>query len=325
MTPQKLKAGDEIRVISPARSLAIIPKDSRDIALRRLKEMGLKVTFSNHAEEKDEFNSSSIKSRLDDIHRAFSDKNVKGILTAIGGSNSNQLLKYLDYNLIKSNPKILCGYSDLTALQNAIYKKAGIITYSGPNFSTFRMLKGIDYTIEYFKKCLMKGGSFEIVPSKEWSDDTWYKDQKNRAFIKNKGFLVINEGEAEGTIMGANLCTFNLLQGTEFMPSLKNSILFIEDNEESKPQDFDRDLQSLIHLPEFDGVKGIVIGRFQKASEIADNLLIKIIKTKKEVNHIPVIAGVDFGHTAPQITFPIGGKARLLANKNKVKLEVVKH
>jgi muramoyltetrapeptide carboxypeptidase LdcA involved in peptidoglycan recycling len=325
MIPPKLQEGDEIRVISPARNLAIISKEIREIALKRLTEMGFKVTFSEHIEEEDEFSSSSIKSRLEDIHKAFSDKKVKAILTVIGGFNSNQLLSYLDYGLIKKNPKILCGYSDITALQNAIFKKTGLVTYSGPHFSTFGMLEGLDYTIEYFKKCLMEKGFFEVLPSKEWSDDSWYKNQENRKFIKNKGYLIINRGKAEGTIIGANLCTFNLLQGTEFMPSLKNFILFIEDDHESKPHHFDRDLQSLIHLPGFSEVKGIVIGRFQKESGMAEDLLKKIIKTKKELNGIPVLANVDFGHTTPQITFPIGGKAELVAERGRVQLKVMEH
>jgi muramoyltetrapeptide carboxypeptidase LdcA involved in peptidoglycan recycling len=187
------------------------------------------------------------------------------------------------------------------------------------------MLKGLDYTIDYFKKCLIEKNPFEIKPSKEWSDDNWYKDQENRKFIKNKGFLVINEGEAEGRIIGGNLCTFNLLQGTEFMPSLKNSILFIEDDEESKPQHFDRDLQSLIHLPDFDEVKGIVIGRFQNASKMTDNLLTKIIKTKKELENLPIIANVDFGHTTPHITFPIGGTTPIYAKEGKTKIIINQH
>ena len=84
---------------------------------------------------------------------------------------------------------------------------------------------------------------------------------------------MINNGVAEGTILGANLCTFNLLQGTEYMPDLKNSVLFLEDDETSKQYDFDRNLQSLIHLSAFSGVKGIVIGRFQKASGMTDDKL----------------------------------------------------
>ena len=149
-----------------------------------------------------------------------------------------------------------------------------------------------------------------------------YKDQENRKPIKNDGWLVINKGKASGTILGANLCTFNLLQGTDFMPNLKNSILFIEDDDTSKYVDFDRNLQSLIHLPSFGGVKGIVIGRFQKASEMTNEKLIKIIKSKSELKNIPVIANVDFGHTSPIITFPIGGEASI-NTKNKTKATTI--
>ena len=90
-----------------------------------------------------------------------------------------------------------------------------MITYSGPHFSTFGMRKGLDYTIEAFQKCLVDGTPFTIHPSTEWSDDPWYQDQENRMFEKNKGFVVINEGSCEGTLLGGNLCTLNLLQGTE--------------------------------------------------------------------------------------------------------------
>jgi muramoyltetrapeptide carboxypeptidase LdcA involved in peptidoglycan recycling len=167
--------------------------------------------------------------------------------------------------------------------------------------------------------------SFEIKPSENWSDDAWYKNQKERNLIKNDGFLIINEGKASGSILGANLCTFNLLQGTEYFPDLKDSILFIEDDEESKRHHFDRDLQSLIHQPGFDNVRGIIIGRFQNASQMPDDILIKIIKTKRELDNLPVIAGVDFGHTDPKITFPIGGEASIEAENGKVKLEIIKH
>jgi muramoyltetrapeptide carboxypeptidase LdcA involved in peptidoglycan recycling len=178
----------------------------------------------------------------------------------ISGFNSNQLLKDIDYNLISNNPKVLCGYSDITSLQNAIYAKAGLVTYSGPHFSTFGMLKGFNYTQDQFNKCLFNSDPFLVSPSEVWSDDAWYADQENREFIENLGFKVWNEGEAEGTIIGGNLGTLNLLQGTEFMPSLKDSILFLEDDEfagEFTRVDVDRNLQSLIHLPDFDQVRAI--------------------------------------------------------------------
>ncbi|MBR9682111.1 MAG: LD-carboxypeptidase [Candidatus Aenigmarchaeota archaeon] len=325
MIPTKLSKGDEIRVISPARSMAILLDDTKNIAKKRLEELGFRVSFSEHVNEKDIFDSSSIQSRVDDLHNAFSDKNVKAILTTIGGFNSNQLLRYLDYDLIKSNPKILCGYSDITALSNAIYAKTGLIVYSGPHFSSFGMKKGFDFTLEYFKKCLMTEESFEAVASEKWSDDCWFFEQEKRKFIDNEGYLSINQGETEGTIIGGNLCTFNLLQGTEFFPDLNGTIVFVEDDSEVNPHDFNRDLQSLIHQPDFEKVKGIVIGRFQKDSEFNNDKLIKIIKTKKELSNIPVIANVDFGHTTPHITFPIGGRVRIVSKDNACKIEIIEH
>lgn len=325
MIPSKLKAGDEIRVIAPARSLNIINKETRDIATKCLNEMGIKVTFSKNCEEIDEFCSSSIESRIEDLHDAFLDNNVKGILTVIGGYNCNQILDYIDYDTIKNNPKILCGYSDITALSNAIYKVTGLVTYSGPHYSTFGMKKGIEYTVDYFKKCLIEDKPFKIEPSKVWSDEAWFIDQENRTFYDNKGYKVINEGSAKGKILGGNLCTFNLLQGTKYMPDLNDKILFIEDDSLSSPETFDRDLQSLIHQPNFNKIKGIMIGRFQMSMKMAEEKLIKIIKTKKELNKIPVIYGLDFGHTTPHITFPIGGEVQLIAKNNIIDIIIDSH
>ncbi len=322
---KRLRRGDHVAVIAPARSMRIISENGQKIAISALTRLGLKVEYGKHIKESDDFVSSSIESRIEDINWAFSDREIKGILTVIGGFNSNQLLKYLDYKLIKENPKILCGYSDITALSNAIYAKTGLITYYGPHFSTFGMELGFEFTAEYFQKCLMSSRPFEVVAAKEWSDDPWYKDQQDRHFIKNEGYRVINQGEAQGMIIGGNLCTFNLLQGTQYMPNIKNSILFLEDDEETRPHTFDRDLQSLIHQPGFETVRGLVIGRFQKASSMTQQLLDKIIKTKRELDGIPVISGADFGHTAPQITFPIGGTAKMTANNSGVQLKVMKH
>lgn len=322
MKPNKLKPGDELRIISPARSLSLIAAEQRKIAKEQLQKLGFRISFSVNSFEKDDFVSSSIESRIEDLHEAFLDPNVKGILTTIGGFNSNQLLRYIDYSIIAEHPKRLCGYSDITALSNAIYAKTGLVTYSGPHFSTFAMLHDNEYTIEYFRKLMMDNKEIVVRPSKHWSDDEWYLDQENRVFIRNEGPFIINDGEAKGTIIGGNLCTLNLLQGTEYMPSLKNSILFLEDDYESSPATFDRDLQSLIHQPDFQHVKGLVIGRFQQGSRMTKNLLTKIITSKEELSDIPVIADVDFGHTAPMITFPVGGQASLRAYGVRVELRI---
>jgi muramoyltetrapeptide carboxypeptidase len=325
MIPEKLRPGDAICVVSPSTSLAIIEPETRRVANENLSSLGLQVTFSRNAEALNRSRSSSIEQRLADLHDAFSDPQIKGALTAIGGYNCNQLLEYLDYDLIRQHPKVLCGFSDITALGNAIYAKTGLVTYSGPHYSTFGMRRGLEYTLEYFRKCVMETGPFEVAPSETWSDDAWYRHQDQREFIPSPGYLVINPGQAEGRLVGGNLCTFNLLQGTPFMPSLENTILMLEDDSESRAQHIDRDLQSLLHLPGFAGVRGLVIGRFQVDSRIDDETLAKIIHSKRQLRHLPVIAHANLGHCTPQMTFPIGGHARLVAETGQVRFTITEH
>lgn len=320
----KLKAGDEIRIIAPSRSLALISPEVRKLAEERLSQLGFKVSFGKNVEEVDTFLSSSVESRVSDLHEAFADKNVKAILTVIGGFNSNQLLKYIDWDLIKNNPKPVCGYSDITILANAIFAKTGLVTYYGPHYSSFGEKLNFDYTLEYFKKVLMSEESFELRPSETWSNDTWYLDQDHRDLIKNEGWWAIHPGQAEGLILGGNLNTFNLLQGTEYFPNfISDTILFIEEDGGTGGAgdvEFDRNLQSIIHLPNFDKVKAIIIGRFEKVSKMTEEKLKLIIESKKELGNLPIIANVDFGHTTPMATFPIGGRAKI--DTEKMVLEV---
>lgn len=324
--PNKLSIGDEIRVIAPSRSMKILSEEVIKIAQKRLEEMGFKVTFGKNVMNSinDDFVCASISDRLEDLHEAFKDKNVKAILTVIGGYNINQILDYVDYNLIKENPKIICGFSDITALSNAIHTKTGLITYYGPHFSSFGMKYGFDYTMKYFKNMLMENKNIIVESSKEWSDDSWYKKQEDREFIKNDGMKVINNGNAEGKIIGGNLCTLNLLQGTEYMPDANNSILFLEDDDlvgNEFIREFDRDLQSLIHSLKGKKIKGLIIGRAEKGTNMNEKRWKEIIETKKELIDIPVIINADFGHTTPIFTFPIGGYVTIDTTKS-IKLKI---
>lgn len=322
--PPKLRQGSHIRVIAPSRSLKIISQKTRDIAVNRFKALGITVSFGKHAEEFDEYASSSVESRLADLHEAFSDKTVDGIFTAIGGYNCNEMLSRIDYDLIKNNPKILCGFSDITALTNAIFAKTGLVTYSGPHFSSFGMEKGFEYTLQYFQKCFMQSQRFEISPSNEWSNDSWYIDQENRNFQKNDGFWIINRGRENniwGRLIGGNLGLLCELKGSPYFPDIKDSILFLEHCAEHDVWVFNRSLQSLIQHPKFAKVKALVIGRFEEANEMTREKLVKIIKSKPELDKLPVIANVDFGHTTPIISFPIGGRVHLKLDKSaKIKI-----
>lgn len=324
--PAKLNIGDEIRVIAPSRSMQILSESVIKIATERLKKMGFKVTFAKNVNNSinNDFKCASISDRIEDLHEAFKDKNVKAILTVIGGYNVNQILDYIDYDLIKENPKILCGFSDITALSNAIYTKTGLVVYYGPHFSSFGMKHGFDYTMQYFEKMLMNNTKVVIEDSKEWSDDSWFKNQEDRNFIKNDGMKIINPGNVEGKIIGGNLCTLNLLQGTEYMPNVDDAILFIEDDDlvgNEFIREFDRNLQSLLHSSKGKKIKGIIIGRAEKGSNMNDDKWKEIIETKQELKNIPVIINANFGHTTPIFTFPIGGRVKINAYK-EIEIEI---
>ena len=156
MIPKKITKKSRAMVISPARSLAILSKETREIADKRFEEMGLQISFSKNAEECNEFNSSSKESRLEDIHSAFAERSVGLAITTIGGFNSNELVKDIDYELIKKNPKILCGYSDITILLNAIFAKTGLVTYHGPHYSSFGEKKALGILWNTLKNACLK-------------------------------------------------------------------------------------------------------------------------------------------------------------------------
>lgn len=323
--PNKLQKGDIVRIVAPSRSLALVSNDVREIATRRLESFGLVVTFGKHVEEKDEFISSSIASRVADLHAAFADPEVKAIFSVIGGFNCNQLLPYLDWGLIKNNPKIFIGYSDTTALQNAMLVRADLVTYSGPAYSTFGQKLYFDYTLEYFKKCLFDSAPFSGVPAPEWTDDAWYLNQDDRHLMTNDGFWVLSEGKAEGIIIGGNLNTFELLQGTPYFPAAKDVILFLEEDDKSQYHHLDRQFESLLQAMPIEDIRGIVFGRFQRKSAITREHLETLVRIRPQLASIPIIANADFGHTSPMITFPIGGSVCIVARGDKAEIKIIKH
>ncbi len=297
--PKLVLKNSLIRVIAPSCSGSTIKPAVLKTAELVLSKVGLQVTYSKNYLKLNEFDSSSREDRLADLHNAFSDPKVDMVLAVRGGFSANDLLDYIDWDIIRNNPKIYCGYSDNTVLQNAIFAKTGLITYSGPNFSTFGNKKGLRYTLSNFLKTV-SSKSFPV-----------------RSINKVE---VINKGKAVGTIIGGNLCTFNLLQGTQYMPDITNTILFLEDDHVS-PLDvweFQRNLQSVIQLKNFKKVKGIIFGKFQASSKLPPQVIRKIVQSKPELNKIPVMANLNFGHTMPIFTFPIGGTVSIDTNKPEV-------
>ena len=331
--PPKLKSGDRIRVLALSRTIGgIIAYEGiteADIAFarQRLESMGFIVEFGEHIMECNAHLTTSVESRIEDLHCAIIEPSVKMILAATGGVGAIQLLEHIDYELIKSHPKIICGYSDITHIANAVFANTGVVGYYGPNFSSFMMRKGFEYTMEYFQKCLCSEESFSANPAETWSDDAWVKEQDNRTFLHTDGFWPVNYGNAEGVIVGGAALAFNHLQGSKFFPSLKGAILFLESPSDGKASlmALDSCIRAICFQEDFKGVRGIVIGRYPRNSRIDRNNLTELVHQISEISEIPIAANVDFGHTTPVMTVPIGGKCILQVRQKDASIEIVEH
>ena len=310
MIPPKLKKGDEIRIIAPSGSLTRVRTDVLERSLAYLDENGFRVTYSTNCREMDSFSSSSVESRAADLHEAFADPDVKAVMACIGGFNVNQILPYIDYDLIRANPKILCGYSDITALLNAVYAQTGLVTYHAPHLAALGFLREREYTHKYLTACLMNEDPISVMPSETAGS-----------------YTVLQEGTCEGEIAGGNLCTLNLLQGTPYMPELRDKVLFIEDDNimgDYFPYEFDRNLQSLLQVSGAESVRGIVFGRFDESCRLTEDTIRAIVKGKVPAG-IPVVFGTDFGHVFPMISFSVGGRVKLSANGEGIDLRITDH
>ncbi len=322
--PEKLKTGDSIGVVAPAASASLISKRNLNLAKRKLESLGLNVVYGKNIFKHHKFSIDGIKERINDLHSMFSSGKIKGVMAVIGGYSSNELLPYLNYELIRKNPKIFIGFSDITALQNAIFKMTGLITFSGPCFANFAQTKPpFDFEEEYFRKVLIdKKTDIEIKPSRVWADDKWWKTpNKPRKLNKNSGWRIIKKGAAKGTIVGGNLSTFLLLFNTPYAPDLKNKILFIEEDPCMNAGMIERMFTQLSQSKDFKKIKGLVVGRFGSESGLSAKNEITLLKAITSEINVPVVSNVDFGHTNPMITFPIGRECEINTAENLIKLK----
>ena len=331
--PPKAKKGDQVRVLAISRSLGGImnyegfTEGDVEFARRRLEDIGFEVTFGEHVMECNAHLTASIESRIEDLRQALSDSSVKIILAVSGGIGAMQLLENIDYDLFASNPKILCGYSDIAHIANAVLAKTGLVSYYGPNFSGFMMKKGFEHTMQGFLKCLCSEECFSANPSETWSDDPWPKDQENRTFLPSDGYWCISKGQTEGTVIGGGMGSLCRLQGSDFFPALNGAILFLESPGDGKASlmALDNCLRSLSFQKGFESVRGIVIGRYPRSSRIDRNNLTELVRQITAVSSIPIVANVDFGHTTPVMTIPIGGRCFLSAREKEPSIEFTEH
>lgn len=308
--PRVLKAGDTIALVAPG--TAVSDPDDIQAAVEACEYFGLKPLLGKNVASGSGYKTRTREERLEDLHDAFRNEEVNGIICVRGGYGSGDLLDKVDYDLIKRNPKVFVGYSDITALHLGISHYADLVTFHGPvALSSFS-----DFTVEYFKKALFLTEPIGVVKNPDTLSGI-------RPAYPTR---TIVPGIAEGDLVGGNLSLISALNGTPYEIDTKNKILFIEDVGE-EPYRIDRMLTQLRLAGKFDEAAGIVFGKCAgcdssgpypssawdySLGEVADEILGRL--------EIPVFYGLLFGHTSLQATLPLGVSARLDADAHTLEI-----
>jgi muramoyltetrapeptide carboxypeptidase len=331
LKPKSLKVGDTIGIVSPSAPLAGLVPHRTQKGIQGLEQLGFKVKIGKNALKVTGHTAGTPQERAEDINSFFKDKEVKAIFSFIGGNHSNQILKYLDFGLIKKSPKIFLGYSDATVLHFALYIKANLVTFYGPAVLTqfAENPKIISYTEMYFRKALMMDKPIgKIRPSDQWTDEIldWFEEEdlkRPRKMKKNRGWKWLRQGKAEGKILGGCITSILHLRGTEYWPDFSNSILFWETPESGddftkgeKVENIDSYLTDLELSGVFKNIKGMIVGRFFGYSEQQKKEAIKITQERTSGYKFPILLNVDIGHSDPMITIPLGVQVRIDSSKN---------
>ena len=332
--PKRLKKGGTIGLVSPSAPLAGLCPHRVEACQKALGDLGFKTRLGEHALSVNGYLAGSAKARAEDINSFFQDPEIDAIMCFIGGYNYNQILPHIDFDSIIVNPKPIVGYSDATILLNAIYVKTGLVSFYGPaGLTQFGEYPApFEYTKEYFIKVLCNSKPAGIINSSdEWTDEVlnWFTkdDLKRPRFMKkNDGIKFLRKGTAEGILLGGCLASLVRLRGTEFWPNFNGSILCLETPEGSsfdKGYDIaiaDAELTDLANSGVFEKVSGVIVGRPFAMQEDERKAFYDLVYEKTEKNGIPLVIDMDFGHTDPVCTLPIGGNIIIDSFGEKVEI-----
>ena len=297
--PEKLKIGDIIGVVAPSGPIINEKIEEVNKAKEIIENLGFKVKFSKNLFSNTNGYSATAKEKAEDINELFADKEVKMIWCAKGGENSNSTFEYLDYELIKQNPKIICGYSDITSITNIITAKTGLVTFSSTNFKTIATDE-TDYSLkEVFKRFVEC--SWEFGETEE-------------------GYQTIKEGNAEGELIGGNLSLTRAMVAGKYSIDFTDKILFLEElGFETGPELVSNFLYYMKQNGVFDKVKGIWLGNYTHESGVQlEQILMDVIGEEFKG---PIIKSENFGHIERKTVIPIGTKDKIDTNQEiKIKL-----
>ncbi len=309
--PSRLHQGDTIGLIAPG---WMITKEQLQESIEKIKQIGFVPIYTKSILGQNGYFSGTDKQRAEDLNEMFLNPHVKGIFCANGGYGCTRILSLIDYKAIKKNPKVIIGFSDVTALLNAIHEKTNLITFHGPISRTINN----EYSLTQFEKVV-------INPLKGFVIESSIEDLDKAVNQEEYARYTITSGKAKGEIIGGNLTLITTMIGSEFQMDFTGKIVFIEDIGE-EPYRIDRMLTQLINAGLLQKASGLAFGIFKgcnnSSKSIAPNSfsLREVIEERIKPLNIPAVYGLSFGHNKNNFTIPIGIKAQMDADKMTIEL-----
>jgi len=324
--PAAIKPGDVVGIVSPSwfGGESFVRRAERGIA--ELRRLGFRVKVAPHAFNNRGYVSNTAEHRAADLHAMFADSEVKVILCTIGGDHACHLLPLLDWDLIRANPKVFMGFSDITVLNVAIWTMTGIDTFNGPSLLTdwaeFPAMPS--YARDSALRAIVSTEPIgDLAAAATWTEEflDWRTGEdltRPRTQIPATGWRWLRGGTATGTLVGGCLESLQHLRGTRYWPDLDGAILFLETSEEKpSPQEVDALLMDFENMGVFAQITGLVLARPYGYSDADKDLLHEIAAERTAAFGFPLLADVDCGHTSPLLTLPIGCSASLDSGQNR--------
>jgi muramoyltetrapeptide carboxypeptidase len=311
LKPKRLKPGDTVALVSPAN--ATFNTLELQIAKESLEALGFKVRQSEHMLERHGYLAGEDRARAEDINKAFADSSVACVHAIRGGWGSARLLPYLDFDTIRRNPKVLIGYSDITALLLSVYAKTGLITFHGP----IGLGRWDTYSLDYYKRVLMNGEAVTYTNKQGINAD------RNALVQTEFRTLTMTPGKARGRLVGGNLTVLTTILGSPYLPDWDNTILFCEDVHEDLYR-IDRMLTQLKLAGVLGRIKGFVFGGCSECGPGDGNYgaltLEEIFADHVKPLGVPAWQGAMIGHAQPQWTLPEGAQVEIDATAGTITL-----
>ena len=323
--PPKLVPQDTVGIVSSASAFFPIHESALQRGIAYLEKVGLHVQIAPHTLDQRQHLNPPAQHRAEDLNQMFADPKIKAIFCLSGGSGVNAVLPLLDWEQIEKSPKIVMGYSAITALLIGLYAKVGLVTFHGPmilnGFSEYP--QPFPYTWQSLEQMLFKAEPVGILnPPTQWTDAYTSEDQP-RAMKTNTGWRWLREGKVSGPLIGGNLSVMLTLVGTPYWGPLRGTILCFEEVNFGSGllRKVDESLAQCQQMGLFDQIAGLVIGKVNELSEEEEKLFELLILEYTAGSQFPILKGVDFGHTAPQLTLPIGIQASLDSQQDRFSVD----